>query len=441
MTTAPIGHLLARVLGQAGIHGIYGAPLPGMVVTSIEDIRVAEVLSSVHRAVHGSAAATHLGDGLLRISGDAVFVADAEFAVTDATDLDSLASSLSGTLDGTGFDVRLGIDPQTPVLDTLAPRVPPETWSEPESRFLEPLEKASNVVVLAGPGVVRHQAVDRLHAFAATGHLGVLNSWGAKGVFPWQSRHHWATVGLQECDFDYCGLDKADLIVAVGIDERETPKQRWGAWPHLVVRPADLGPLAECWNPKSISLDPPALRARLAAVTQAGWVSSAVPMSPTRVTRHYAQALAGGGLLAADAGLAGYWVARTFATSQLGEVLVPPKVVPGWAVACNTVARLANPMRPALAVVDGPLDDISGAVIDTAARLGISIGVEAWSADGDWLRPDAHLQRLGPLVSAGFGGAHALCTGEKQIEDMIVAAGPIIAWRPSLGVEISSHLP
>src|SRR5580700_4861673 len=124
MPTVPIGQLLARVLGRAGVHGVYGAPLPGMTVTSIDDLRVAEVLSSVHRAVHGAAAATHLGDGVLRISGASGFVADGEFVVTDTTDLDSLASSLSESYEGSGLDVRLGIDPRTPVVDTLSPRVP-----------------------------------------------------------------------------------------------------------------------------------------------------------------------------------------------------------------------------------------------------------------------------------------------------------------------------
>jgi hypothetical protein len=441
MTTATIGQLLTRVLGRVGVHDIYGPLLPGMVVTSIDDTRVAEVLSSVHWAVHGTTAATHLGDGLLRISGSSAFGADAEFVISDVSDLVALASSLPGSLDGPGFDVRLRVDPQTPVFDTIPLVDPGETWREPDPTVVESVDKAANVVVLAGPGVVRRRVVDGLHALAATGRLGVLNSWGAKGVFPWQSRHHWATVGLQENDFEYCGLERVGLILAVGIDERETPRRFWAGWPHLVVRPDALGPLAESWNPNPGSLNPPALRARLAAVTQAGWSSSAAPMFPTRVTRNYGQALGGGGLLAADAGAVGYWVARTFATSQLGEVLVPPNVVSGWAVGCVTVARLANPLRPALAVVDGPLDDVSRAVIETAARLGVAIGVEAWCAEGDELWPDAHLERLSALINAGVGGVATLSTNDSQIEDMIAAAGQIVAWRPSLGVEISLNLP
>src|SRR4029079_1263754 len=79
------------------------------------------------------------------------------------------------------------------------------------------------------PGVVRAAAVPGLHAFAAAGRLGVLNTWGAKGVFDWRSRHHLATAGLQAEDFALGGLADADLIVAVGVDGGEAPADRWRA--------------------------------------------------------------------------------------------------------------------------------------------------------------------------------------------------------------------
>ena len=67
------------------------------------------------------------------------------------------------------------------------------------------IDKAESVVVLAGPGVVRAQSVAGLHALAgASGPACYM--WGAKGVFHWQSRHHWATIGLQDttsCEADW----------------------------------------------------------------------------------------------------------------------------------------------------------------------------------------------------------------------------------------------
>ena len=61
-------------------------------------------------------------------------------------------------------------------------------------------------------------AVPGLHDLAVSAGIGVLNTWGAKGVFDWRSQHHLATIGLQADDFVLSGLDEADLIIATGLD-------------------------------------------------------------------------------------------------------------------------------------------------------------------------------------------------------------------------------
>ncbi len=229
------------------------------------------------------------------------------------------------------------------------------------------IDKAESVVVLAGPGVVRAQSVAGLHALAGALGAGVLNTWGAKGVFHWQSRHHWATIGLQEHDFALGGLGDAGLIVATGVDDREAPGEYWHGRPHVVVEPEDLDILAEVVTPRRHHLaEMPPLRTRLAAATQAGWASTVAPLAPSQATLAYGRRLAGGGLVAADAGVAGFWVARTFATTQLGGVAVPAEEMPGWAAACVTVARMAAPLRPALAVAGEKVDEATSLVLELA---------------------------------------------------------------------------
>jgi hypothetical protein len=83
------------------------------------------------------------------------------------------------------------------------------------------------IVVLAGGGVVRGGAVPALRELAAVGHLGVLNTWTAKGVFEWTSPHHLGTAGLQARDFELAGLSDAALVVACGVDPAEAPRYRW----------------------------------------------------------------------------------------------------------------------------------------------------------------------------------------------------------------------
>jgi hypothetical protein len=253
-----------------------------------------------------------------------------------------------------------------------------------------------------------------------------LNTWGAKGVFHWQSRHHWATVGLQEFDFELGGLATADLVIVTGVDEREAPAALWARYPHRMVPPGALAPLAEQWPEGGAFPELPPLRPRLAAVTQAGWAAAGVPLMPSLVTQHYARVLGDGGLVAADPGGAGYWVARTFATTRLGGALVPSARLQGWAAACATVARLAEPLRPVLAVVDGPVDSTTASVLEAGARLGVRVGIEAWTPDGPELGADEHLSRLDTLSTQG--GVSALATDPRQLDEMLAVAGPIRAW-------------
>jgi hypothetical protein len=432
------GQLLARVLAAGGIGAAYGRPLDGVPVTEVADPAVAELLAQAHRAVHGLPAVAHVGDGTLVVPcprpGGAVEPADGVDAVVvdDVGTLRSLAPLVAERASGEGGRLQVQID-----LTSLAPDLPvagptsPEAWAEPDEALLRDVAQATRVAVLAGPGVVERQAVGSLRALAAAGRLGVLNTWGAKGVFHWQSRHHWATVGLQARDFDLGGIPEADVVLAVGVDEHEAPRRLWtgGAAVHE-LSPFALGPLSERWPVTSgVFPDVPPLRGRLAAVTQAGWAVAGTPLMPSRVTRHYAQVLAETGLVAADPGIGGYWVARTFATTRLGSVLVPGAPVEGWAAACVLVARLAAPLRPALAVVDGGLGERTSAVLAEATRLGVGVGVEVWDADGEPAGAEQHLTRLRALVSRGPGASTStLATDPRQLAEMVDAAGPVRAW-------------
>jgi hypothetical protein len=300
-----------------------------------------------------------------------------------------------------------------------------ERWVEPGDDVVAALEASSAPVVLAGPGVVLDDAVPGLHALAAAGSVGVLNTWGAKGVFDWRSRHHLATVGLQALDFGRGGLAGADLIIATGLDPAETVAE-WRLAPVIEVAPLSLGPLAERWGRTRTDIPVPPLRTDLARVTQAGWARSAPPLPPSRVTRHYSVVLGGGGVVAADPGTAGYWVARTFGTTFIGGAQVPADPgMAGFSVACALSARLAAPERPVLAVVD-ELTDVHEELLELAASQGVEVPVEVWQAEGEALDGDAHLARLERLVTTG--GKATIATDPRQLEEMVAVAGPVVAW-------------
>jgi hypothetical protein len=418
---------VSAVLAAAGVHTLYGSPVSGLPVITTDDL-VAPVLARAHLAVHKTFSAAVTSQGLIEIPGGTE--EDPESLTLDASSEPArLAARIRSAARRGGVTLRFDTDPGQPSAAGVSSVDPSDPWLGDHSGVLEQIQAAESVVVLAGPGVVTAGAVPGLHALAITLGAGVLNTWGAKGVFHWRSRHHWATIGLQEQDFRLAGIDRADLVLVSGVDEREAPREQWSGRPHIVVSPEVLSSLAESLTARPVVLEMPPLRARLAAATQAGWESAASLLAPSRVTLHYGRQLAGGGLVASDAGGAGFWVARTFGTTQLGMVSVPPEMRPGWAAACVVVARLAAPLRPALAVVEDRIDETTAAVIEFGRSRGIHVGVEIWSPEGGRLDAEEHEKRLRELVLAtADGGAATVATDPTQLDVFVDAAGPVVAW-------------
>jgi hypothetical protein len=346
---------------------------------------------------------------------------------------DDLVTALATLRSDREVELRISLQLTDPVDDLMPqPGAPDASWLEPSGDVVEALRNAGTALILAGPGVVWEAAVPGLHDLAVKGNLGVLNTWGAKGVFDWRSRHHLATVGLQEGDFTLGGLGDVGVIIATGLDPLEAPDQRWRLAPSYTVLPSALGPLAEKCRSKVGEIMMPPLRNRLAGVTQRGWAAVGSPLPPTRVTKHYAECLSTGAMVAADAGIAGFWVARTLGTTRLGGVIVPSSSIPGFAAACVAVSQLRQPDRPALAIVDGSDADQTATVVDAALSLGIHVPVETWDPDGEPLDADAHRARLQKLLSgkeSAPSGVQSLATDQNQLAEMIDAAGAIVAWR------------
>ena len=428
MTTIAAAELWRRVALVSGIDATYGAPFGALEVVRVP-VTAAPLFAAAHQRVHLARAAAHLGGGVFCLPG---FRHEPRRTV-EADSAEALVAALPALSSAGEVEIRFTLDPDQPVESFVPPpRALDDLWVEPAEEAVGAVGAASNLVLLAGPGVVAHGSVPGLHDLAVSAGVGVLNTWGAKGVFDWRSRHHLATIGLQADDFVLSGLDRADLIIATGLDESESAEERWRLAPALTIPPAGLAPLAErCDHKGRVPLTMPPLRARLAEVTQRGWAAATRPLSPSRVTMHYGEQVAGGALVAADAGDAGFWVARTLGTTRLGAVVVPSTSVPGFAAACVAVSMLRHPGRPALAVIDLTQAEATAPVADAAATLGIRVPVEAWDPDGDRLDADAHRERLRRLVIGGLpagNGPCTLATDQRQLTEMIGAAGPIVAW-------------
>ena len=238
-TTA--GVLLGRVLRAAGVDAVYGWSMGGVDVVEVDGVRAATLLAAAHRRVHGRQAAVHEGDGDLVVGPGR---AATPVALTSPADLPGVVDLIAGG----DVWLQVAFDLAAPAPDVIPARPRRLTAGPNPTRPLRRrLRAAERPIVLAGPGVVLDRAGAGLHAIAAAGSLGVLNTWGAKGVFDWRSRHHLATAGLQADDFALGGLADADLIVATGVDADEAPADRWRLAPVVESPPSALDPLAERW--------------------------------------------------------------------------------------------------------------------------------------------------------------------------------------------------
>jgi hypothetical protein len=288
-----------------------------------------------------------------------------------------------------------------------------------------------DVVAVVGPGVVRSSSVEALSEMARKGGIGVVNTWGAKGVERWDSPFHFGTAGLQSRDFELAGLGDADVVVVSGLDPDESPLTALGSLVVQEVAPRQLGALCHRWPPSRTPPDRPPLYGALAAVVTPMYESDSVPLSAPRAALHLSGALPDRGVVVADPGPAGFWIARTFPTSFPGSVCVPATGEAGFAAAAALVCRLEG--RPCLAVADQVggvegLDDTSAALLEVAEALGQAVGLQLWGPEGELADSGAHVELLAAHLDASAVRIDEVPVVLDDTEALRRAAGELIAW-------------
>jgi thiamine pyrophosphate-dependent acetolactate synthase large subunit-like protein len=271
-------------------------------------------------------------------------------------------------------------------------------------------------------------ALDGLRTLAADGDLGVANTWGAKGVFKWDSPHHLGTCGLQARDFELLGWHDAEVIVTTGLTDEVSPDQ-YALAPVVDVEPADL--VAAARHILATGTPTNELYPRLAAVAQPGYADDKVPLHPARATADVGAVLPAGGFVAADPGIAGLWVARTFPTPALEpgaprRVVVPSQREPG--VATRLTSDAARAGRPAIAVTTAPLAQDTSALLDAATDDGLDLVVVVWGDAGTLLDAADHAARLAAALEAPGVTVVEVPVALDDTRLLVDAAGDVVAW-------------
>jgi Thiamine pyrophosphate enzyme, central domain len=240
------------------------------------------------------------------------------------------------------------------------------------------------VQILAGPGVILDGCVEGLRSFARRVGCGVVNTWGAKGVLRWDDPRHFGTAGLQARDFELAGLGEVDVLVTTGLDPAEVTSRPWEGRAEVIdVPPAELATVDLRLPPGT--LERPALYAALAAVAGPLYEQPGTP--PARAAA-LAASLPDRGLVVAEPGLVGFWVARTFPTAVPGSVLVP--ATGGAERAWDLARAAASSGRPVTLVAPAaPASEVPG------------VDVEVWDPREVDLDPSALVAVAGDIVAWG----------------------------------------
>lgn len=289
---------------------------------------------------------------------------------------------------------------------------------------------APDLGVLVGPGVLRvlegDGVVEHLRRFATQTGLPVVNTWGAKGVFAWDSPFHAGTAGLQARDFELAGLTEKLVVVCVGVDDDELLPL--GNAQRLDLHPVHLAFAGEGWPESTADPPRPPIYTELSAVVGPAYTSDQSPLHPARATRDLGVLRPEGGLVVADPGPAGFWVARAFPTTEPGSVLVPATRAPGSAAAAALLGGLAG-SRPALGVTTLPLDPMTEQVLDLARSLDVDLTLEAWSDDpAGGLQPEQRLRATADAQQQAGVSVVPVPVDFAKTADLEAVAGEVVAW-------------
>lgn len=436
-----VADLLARCLRAAGVTRAFrsdDSTLPAL--SGIDVIEVGDpVLASLLADADGRLAEpgrTHPGLALLpgrrlRLSSSPGEEALAE-PVLDASVLPGAIAGWSLNATHAVLELDLDLDLGAPAPPDLEPLVLDQS-AVPLVRLSPTLGDLAMMIVV-GPGVVRAGEVEGVAEAARRTGARVVATPGALGVLPFDHPAWCGIVGLQADDPRLSGIVDAELVILVGIDPAETV----GVVPPdvqvLEVEPWHLAFMAHTWPDRQegsseveAEVDGRALVEALALIAETGRASLGAPLHPVRALADLFEVVDAETLVLADAGPAALWLGRGVLRRATGTVVIPARPVPGFAVAGGVIAGLDR--RSAVALVTTPVDPVTDALLELAARLDVDVTCAVWSDDVTLTDVADHRGRL--VGARHEGGVQRLPVPVDlaATRDLLELAGDVVAWR------------
>ncbi len=279
----------------------------------------------------------------------------------------------------------------------LAP-VPPE---EKINAAAKAISEAKCPIIMAGNGVIRAKASEKVVAFAEKLNIPVSTTFMAKGAIPFSHPLSLGTVGLQAHDYVSCGFDKADLIICVGFDMVEYHPYLWHESKDKKIIHIDeiaaevdeyyileLGVIGEIGAAldgiakKTHSVnqaDMSYLRKIIVDEMEEHATDNAFPIKPQKIIWDLRQVLDPEDIAISDVGAHKMWMARMFQAERPNTCIISNGFASmGIAVPGAIGAKLVHPEKTIVAVTGDAGFMMNSQEIETAMRVGTAIIILIW---------------------------------------------------------------
>ncbi|MEE9566856.1 MAG: acetolactate synthase large subunit [Desulfobacteria bacterium] len=260
-------------------------------------------------------------------------------------------------------------------------------------RALEVIKNSNFPIVIAGNGVLRGQASEALTHFAEAFQIPVVNTFMGKGAISYKNPLYINTVGLQAEDPLYCGLERSDLIVAVGYDLVEYAPRFWNPDSnkkiiHIDTQPAEVDAyynvqvgliggiqgslkrlIARAYPRKKPNL--PEIRDMIMGQLQAFRDDRSFPLKPQKIIADMRHVMGDDDIVIADVGAHKLWVARMYPCDLPNTCIISNGLAAmGIALPGAIAAKLHFPEKKVLAVMGDGGFMMNSQELETAIRAG-----------------------------------------------------------------------
>lgn len=287
----------------------------------------------------------------------------------------------------------------------------PVTYPDPSPQAIahavDAIASARFPMIIAGNGVIRRQAAQALREFADRAGIPAATTFMGKGVMGgYTNPLARLTIGLQNRDYELCGLAEADVVIAVGYDMVEVSPRFWNPDRdkqiiHIDTLPAEvdehyqpsveivseigqaLSTLSAAVTPRTPPTDHSRLKDTVLQELELFGQDQDMPMKPQRVISDMRRVLRDEDLLISDVGAHKLWVARLYPAATANSVIISNGFATmGIGVPGGVAAKLATPDRRVVVVTGDGGFLMNVQELETARRLRTAFVIVVWVDGG-----------------------------------------------------------